>query len=461
MPERKDQERFIHIIVSVAALGGLLFGYDTGVISGAILFIKKSFSLSPQLQEIVVSAVLVGAVIGAVTGGRLADRFGRRRLIILSAVIFSIGAVATALTPLISLLIAGRIVVGIAIGIASFIAPMYISELAPARVRGSLVSVNQLAITVGIVVSYLVDYAFSGLGAWRMMLGLAAVPSIILALAMWRLPSSPRWLVARGSMDKARNVLGRIRRSSEIDAEVKEIERSLEKQKGSGVLLSHPMLRMALFVGIGLAVFQQLTGINTVIYYAPTIFEFAGFKTAGFSILATVGVGLVNVAFTLLAIRLIDRVGRRPLLLGGVAGQIVGLVILGLAFQLHQLARFIGYIAVASLAIYVASFAIGLGPVFWLMISEIYPLKVRGAAMSLATVVNWGVNLAVAVTFLTLVGAVGRPGTFWIYAGIGIAAWLFFYFLVPETRGKSLEEIEDHWHAGKHPRELSRQPGRE
>jgi SP family galactose:H+ symporter-like MFS transporter len=461
MPERKDQERFIHIIVSVAALGGLLFGYDTGVISGAILFIKKSFSLSPQLQEIVISAVLVGAVIGAVTGGRLADRFGRRRLIILSAVIFSIGAVATALTPLISLLIAGRIVVGIAIGIASFIAPMYISELAPARVRGSLVSVNQLAITVGIVVSYLVDYAFSGLGAWRMMLGLAAVPSIILALAMWRLPSSPRWLVARGSMDKARNVLGRIRRSSEIDAEVKEIERSLEKQKGSGVLLSHPMLRMALFVGIGLAVFQQLTGINTVIYYAPTIFEFAGFKTAGFSILATVGVGLVNVAFTLLAIRLIDRVGRRPLLLVGVAGQIVGLVILGLAFQLHQLARFIGYIAVASLAIYVASFAIGLGPVFWLMISEIYPLKVRGAAMSLATVVNWGVNLAVAVTFLTLVGAVGRPGTFWIYAGIGIAAWLFFYFLVPETRGKSLEEIEDHWHAGKHPRELSRQPGRE
>jgi len=279
MPERKDQERFIHIIVSVAALGGLLFGYDTGVISGAILFIKKSFSLSPQLQEIVVSAVLVGAVIGAVTGGRLADRFGRRRLIILSAVIFSIGAVATALTPLISLLIAGRIVVGIAIGIASFIAPMYISELAPARVRGSLVSVNQLAITVGIVVSYLVDYAFSGLGAWRMMLGLAAVPSIILALAMWRLPSSPRWLVARGSMDKARSVLGRIRRSSEIDAEVKEIKRSLEKQKGSGVLLSHPMLRMALFVGIGLAVFQQLTGINTVIYYAPTIFEFAGFKT--------------------------------------------------------------------------------------------------------------------------------------------------------------------------------------
>jgi len=461
MPERRNQERFIHVIVSVAALGGLLFGYDTGVISGAILFIRQSFSLSPQLQEIVVSAVLVGAVIGAAAGGRLADRYGRRKLIILSAVIFSIGAVGTSLTPLVSLLIAGRIVVGIAIGIASFIAPMYISELAPTRVRGSLVSVNQLAITVGIVVSYLVDYAFSALGAWRMMLGLAAVPSIVLGLAMWRLPSSPRWLVARGSTEEAKSVLGRIRSASEIDAEVKEIERSLEKQKGSGVLLSHPMLRMALFVGIGLAVFQQLTGINTVIYYAPTILEFAGFKTAGFSILATVGVGIVNVAFTLLAIRLVDRVGRRPLLLGGVAGQTVGLVILGLAFQMHQLARFIGYIAVASLAIYVASFAIGLGPVFWLMISEIYPLKVRGAAMSMATVANWGVNLAVAVTFLTLVGAVGRPGTFWIYAGIGIAAWLFFYFLVPETKGKSLEEIEAHWHAGKHPREMSRQAGSE
>jgi SP family galactose:H+ symporter-like MFS transporter len=171
-----------------------------------------------------------------------------------------------------------------------------------------------------------------------------------------------------------------------------------------------------------------------------------------------VGVGMVNVAFTLLAIRLMDRAGRRPLLLTGVAGQTVGLVMLGLAFQLHQLARFVGYMAMASLAIYVASFAVGLGPVFWLMISEIYPLKVRGAAMSIATVVNWGVNLAVAVTFLSLVGAVGRPGTFWIYAGIGIAAWLFFYFLVPETKGKSLEEIEAHWHAGKHPRELSERP---
>jgi SP family galactose:H+ symporter-like MFS transporter len=458
MSETRKQERFVRIIVAVAALGGLLFGYDTGVISGAILFIKKSFSLSDQLQEVVVSAVLVGAVIGAAGGGRLADRFGRRRLIILSAIIFSIGAIGTALTPSVALLIAGRIVVGIAIGIASFLAPMYISELAPPRVRGSLVSVNQLAITVGIVVSYLVDFAFSGLGAWRMMLVLAAVPSVVLGLSMWRLPSSPRWLVASGSTDKARDVLSRIRSSSKVEAEVGEIQKSLEKQKGSGVLVSHPMLRMALFVGIGLAVFQQLTGINTVIYYAPTILEFAGFKTAGFSILATVGVGMVNVAFTLLAIRLMDRAGRRPLLLTGVAGQTVGLVMLGLAFQLHQLARFVGYMAMASLAIYVASFAVGLGPVFWLMISEIYPLKVRGAAMSIATVVNWGVNLAVAVTFLSLVGAVGRPGTFWIYAGIGIAAWLFFYFLVPETKGKSLEEIEAHWHAGKHPRELSERP---
>jgi SP family galactose:H+ symporter-like MFS transporter len=449
------QERFTRVVVAVAALGGLLFGYDTGVISGAILFIKQSFALSAQLQEIVISAVLGGAVIGAFAGGRLADRFGRRKMIIVSAIIFSIGALGTAFTPLVSLLIAGRIVVGIAIGIASFIAPMYISEIAPARVRGSLVSVNQLAITIGIVVSYLVDYAFSGIKAWRPMLGLAAVPSIILGLAMWRLPSSPRWLVAQGQTGRARKVLGRIRQTSEIAGEVEDIERSLEKQKGAGALLAHPMLRMALFVGIGLAVFQQLTGINTVIYYAPTIFEFAGFRTAGFSILATVAVGLVNVGFTLLAIRLLDRVGRRPLLLGGVAGQIAGLAILGLAFQLHQLARFIGYLAMASLAIYVASFAIGLGPVFWLMISEIYPLRVRGAAMSIATVVNWGMNLVVAVTFLTLVGAIGRPGTFWIYSAIGIAAWLFFYFLVPETKGKSLEEIEAHWQAGRHPREMA------
>jgi SP family galactose:H+ symporter-like MFS transporter len=455
-PKRSEGERFVRIAVGIAALGGMLFGYDTGVISGAILFIKQEFSLSTALQETVVSAVLIGAVIGAIIGGALADRFGRRKIIILAGIIFSLSALGTALAPTVTALIFGRIIVGIAIGLASFTAPMYISEVSPAKVRGSLVSVNQLAVTVGIVVAYLVDYALSAVQGWRYMFGLAAIPSAVLVIAMWRLPASPRWLLSRDMADKAREVLQRIRGAQDVAGEMKEIQEGLTKQKGGLEDLLHPLLRMALIVGIGLAVFQQITGINTVIYYAPTIFEFAGFKTAGFSILATVGVGLVNVAFTVLAIRLMDRVGRRPLLLIGVAGQIVGLLLLGFAFQLHQLSHLIAYIAVGSLAIYVGSFAVGLGPVFWLMISEIYPLKVRGAAMSIATVANWGLNLVVALTFLSLVQALGRPWSFWLYAIIGIAAWVFIYLLVPETKGRSLEEIEEHWRRGKHPLEMGK-----
>jgi sugar porter (SP) family MFS transporter len=455
--ERKAQgERFVRIAVIIASLGGMLFGYDTGVISGALLFIRKAFNLSPTMQELVVSAVLIGAVIGAIVGGTLADRFGRRRMIILAGIIFTLSAIGTALAPTVNTLIAGRIIVGIAIGIASFTSPMYMSEISPVKVRGSLVSINQLAVTVGIVVAYLVDYALSAVGGWRYMFGIAAIPSTVLVIAMWRMPYSPRWLMSHNKGDKARAVLEHIRGTKDVTSEMKEIQDSLSKQKGGVEDLFHPLLRMALIVGVGLAIFQQITGINTVIYYAPTIFEFAGFKTAGFSILATAGVGIVNVGFTVLAIRLMDRVGRRPLLLIGVAGQIVGLAILGLAFQLHQLAAFIGYIAIISLAIYVGSFAVGLGPVFWLMISEIYPLRVRGAAMSIATFANWGLNLVVALTFLTLVGVLGRPGTFWLYALIGIAAWIFIYLLVPETKGRSLEEIEEHWRQGKHPRELER-----
>jgi SP family galactose:H+ symporter-like MFS transporter len=449
-------ERFVRIAVIIASLGGMLFGYDTGVISGAILFIREAYHLSSTMQELVVSAVLIGAVIGAIVGGILADRFGRRRMIILAGIIFTLSAIGTALAPNINTLIAGRIIVGIAIGIASFTSPMYMSEISPKKIRGSLVSINQLAVTIGIVLAYLVDYALSAVQGWRYMFGIAAIPSTALVIAMWRMPPSPRWLMSRNRGNKARDVLEHIRGKKDVTSETKEIRNSLAKQKGGVEDLFHPLLRMALIVGIGLAIFQQITGINTVIYYSPTILEFAGFKTAGFSILATVGVGIVNVGFTVLAIRLMDRVGRRPLLLIGVAGQIAGLVILGLAFQLHHLASLVGYIAVVSLAIYVASFAIGLGPIFWLMISEIYPLRVRGAAMSIATVANWGLNLAVALTFLTLVSVLGRPETFWLYAVIGVVAWIFIYRLVPETKGRSLEEIEEHWRRGKHPREMSR-----
>jgi SP family galactose:H+ symporter-like MFS transporter len=448
--------RFVTMVAGISALGGLLFGYDTGVISGAILFIQRDFGLSATLEEVVVSSVLSGAVIGAAVGGTLADRFGRRRVLILTAAIFALGAVGTALAPSVAWLIVGRVIVGAAIGVASFTAPLYISEVSPVDIRGRLVSLNQIALTAGIVISYLVDYALSGARGWRWMFGLAAIPAAALGIGMLFVPESPRWLVGRALPDQARAVLRRIRGTASVDRELKEIQTGLDQQGGRWSELLSPLARPALIVGIGLAIFQQVTGINTVIYYAPTIFQFAGFKSASVAILATVGVGVVNVLMTIAAMLLLDRVGRRPLLLTGLVGMVLSLGVLGLAFSLPNLLQELGWIAVGSLMLYVGAFAIGLGPVFWLLISEIYPLKIRGLAMSMATVANWGVNLLVALTFLTLIQIMGRSGTFWLYGLVGVGAWIFAYRLVPETKGRSLEEIESHWRSGRHPREMGK-----
>lgn len=452
---KSDVKPFVYVAVGVAALGGLLFGYDIGVISGAILFIKSQFSLSATMEEIVVSAVLVGAIFGAAAGGVLTNRFGRRKLIILASIIFTLSAIGTALAPTIPWLITGRVVSGLAIGIASFISPMYIAELVPANVRGALVAVNMLAITTGILIAYLVDYAFSSIQGWRYMFGLAAIPAVGLAIGMWRLPDSPRWLISKSKVDDAKRVLERVRTVPDVGPEIKDIQESMSQQGAGGFAgLFQPSLRMALIVGLGLAIFQQITGINTVIYYAPTIFKFAGIKAAGPAILAGAGLAMLMWCFHILSIFLLDRVGRRPLLLIGVAGQILGLAILGAAFQFQQLASWKSYIAISSLAIYVSSFAVGLGPIFWLIISEIYPLKVRGAAMSTVTVTNWTLNLLVSVTFLSLVAVLGRGGTFWLYGAIAVAALIFFYRMVPETKGKTLEQIEAYMRSGKHPRGL-------
>jgi sugar porter (SP) family MFS transporter len=453
---RGPNTRFVTVAAAISALGGLLFGYDTGVISGAILFIKQDFGLSGAWEEIVVSSVLWGAVIGAAAGGTLADRFGRRPVLILTAVIFALGAVGTALASSVAWLIFGRVIVGAGIGVASFTAPLYISEVSPVKIRGRLVSLNQIALTSGIVISYLVDYALSGTGGWRWMFGLAAIPAAVLGFGMVFVPESPRWLVSRSLTDRARTVLRRIRGTADVSEELKEIQASLEQQGGRWSELMSPLVRPALIVGIGLAIFQQVTGINTVIYYAPTIFQFAGFESASGAILATAGVGVVNVLMTILAMLLLDRVGRRPLLLTGLVGMVLSLGVLGLAFSLPNIRQQMGWIAVGSLMMYVGAFAVGLGPVFWLLISEIYPLKIRGLAMSMATVANWGVNLLVALTFLTLIQLLGRPGTFWLYGLVGIGAWIFAYRLVPETKGRSLEEIESHWRSGRHPREMSK-----
>ena len=443
--DKTDLKKLVYVAVGVAAVGGLLFGYDTGVISGAILFIKKQFSLSDTMQEIVVSSVLVGAVIGAITGGALSDRYGRRKLIIVAGIVFSLSAIGAALAPSVGWLITARVVSGVGIGMASFISPMYIGELSPAKIRGALVAVNMLAITTGIVVSYFVDYAYSDSGQWRYMLGLAVIPSAVLVIGMWLLPDSPRWLVSKSKTDKAKKVLKKFRKG-DVNDEINSIQKITEKKGNTdlGALLE-PSVRMPMIVGMGFAIFQQITGINTVMYYSPTIFKYAGIHGTGSSILAGAALAGLMWLMHILSILLLDRVGRRPLLLIGVAGQIIGLAILGAAFQFQQLANIKAYVATGGLAIYVACFAFGLGPIFWLMISEIYPLRIRAKAMSAVTVTNWAMNLLVSVTFLSLVDLLGQAETFWLYGVIAIGAWIFFYKLIPETKGKSLEAIEAQW----------------
>lgn len=438
---------FVYVAAAFAGLGGLLFGYDTGVISGAELFLRKDFTLSSFALEVIVSGVLVGAAIGALGGGRLADLYGRRRLLIATAVIFAIGAIICSAASSPAVLIIGRIIVGLGIGLSSGTVPVYISEVSPPAARGWTVSLFQLAITVGILLAYVVDYAFAAIQGWRWMLGLAVVPAAVFAIGMILLPESPRWLVKNGHREAARKVLGRIRTPEGADAEMKDIEASIEHSEERGRLsdLLHPSLRAALVVGIGLAILQQITGINTVIYYAPLIIQSAGIPSASGAILATAGIGVVNVLMTIVSMWLIDRAGRRPLLLTGIAGMIVTLFALGYAFHAPMHGGSLATVAVICMMLYVASFAISLGPIFWLLIAEIYPTAVRSSAEGLSATFNWGANLLVSLTFLTLLQLMGASRTFWLYGLFAIGAWLFSYYLVPETKGRTLEQIEKFW----------------
>ncbi len=437
----------IALIAATAALGGLLFGYDTGVISGALLFLRDAFHLSSLMLGVVTSIALAGAALGAACADRLADRFGRRPVLLATALVFVLGAAASALAPDLPVLLAGRLVVGVGIGGASMLTPLYLAEVAPASQRGALVSFNQLAITLGILLSYLVGYALASSGAWRWMLGLGAVPGIVLAAGMATLPETPRWLAGHGHADQARAALVRLRGAgADVTGEMAGLRADLtaaSKAKPEN-RLAHAAARLPMVVGIGLAVFQQVTGINTVIYFAPTIFQAAGLSSASAAILATAGIGLVNVVMTMVAIWLVDRAGRRVLLLAGLGGMAASLCLLALAFALGHGAA-LGVLTAASLTVYIGSFAIGLGPVFWLLIAEIFPMAIRARGMSAATIANWVANLLVALTFLDLVGILGHTGVFLLYAALTCAGFGFAYAMVPETKGLSLEAVQALW----------------
>jgi sugar porter (SP) family MFS transporter len=428
---------------AITALGGLLFGYDTGVISGALLFIGKDFhGLTSFDKELLTSLLLVGAVIGALVAGRVADRIGRRPTVLGTAALFVVGVLLAAFSPSYGVLVAARVVIGLAVGSASMVVPLYIGESAPPRFRGGLVSLNQLAVTIGILVSYLVDYGLASTENWRLMFGLAAVPAVLMFIGLLYQHESPHWLVTRGREDEARAVLRQMRDDGDIDAEIAQVKELSARQSSFREVLE-PGVRHVLAVGLALAVFQQITGINTVIYYAPTLLASAGLGSSA-ALLANVVNGVVNVGMTIVAIRLLDRVGRRPLLLPGTAGMAVGMLTVALTFQIggSNLRGGAAYIAIIGLLIYTGSFAIGLGPVFWLLISEIYPVKIRGQAMSVATMANWAANFVVTISFLTLLGALGNAGTFFLFFGLTVVALAYFHRQVPETKNRSLEEIE-------------------
>jgi sugar porter (SP) family MFS transporter len=448
-------------VAAIAALGGFLFGYDTGVIGGALLFMKKDLKLDTGAQQLTVAIILLGAIAGALISGWAADRFSRRRVKIVSGSFYAIGAVGTALAQSYWEILAGRFWLGLAVGTASFVSPMYIAEIVPPRIRGGVVSFNQLMITLGILLAYISDWGFSSFANnWRWMFAIAVVPGLALAIGMYFMPFSPRWLVESGREDEAREVLERYRfEEDDVDAEIDEIKDVSEGEVPIRDLVKKGT-RTLLLVGIGLAVFQQIVGINTVIYYTPTILEFTGIKNAG-ALQETVFVGVTNVFFTIVAILLLDRLGRRFFLIFGTSCLLVALVGLGVFFHSAYLQHHASEMALACLLFYIMGFAIGLGPVFWLMISEIFPLALRGPAMAVCTMFNWGFNFAISYTFLTLTGAITKAGAFWLYAFFAVCALVFFVTVVPETKDKSLEEIEVDLGASDEPLFRDRSPARE
>jgi MFS transporter, SP family, sugar:H+ symporter len=432
------------------ALGGLLFGYDTGVISGAILFITEDFGLSPFMQGAVVAALLLGAMVGAGLAGPLSDRMGRRRLIMVAAVTFTVGAIAAAAAPSAGALVAARFVLGLAVGSAALVVPLYLSEIAPTKIRGAIASLNQLMIVVGILVAFIVNAILASSGDWRLMLGLAAIPSLVLLAGMAFMPETPRFLVRSGEEDEARDVLEEVRpdgsREDEPGRKIEEIREVDEKEEGGGwELLKAGWVRPALVVAIGLAVLQQLIGINTIIYYAPTTLTSVGYGAES-AIYANLAIGALNVVATIVAIRIVDRVGRKPMLLGGLVGMVASLTILGLSSELLAKPDSAGdpaaVITLLCLAGFIVSFAATWGPVVWVMLPEVLPLSVRGTAMGVAICLHWAANFLVSQTFPIMLDAWGPGPVFLGYAAIGAGAFVFVRAVVPETKGRSLEEIE-------------------
>lgn len=455
---------YLAVVSTVAALGGFLFGFDTAVISGCVGFLEDQFHLTDWTKGYVVSSALIGCICGAAVAGWLSDRLGRRRILMLAAGLFFVSAVGCMVPRDVPTLIAARWIGGLGVGIASMLSPLYISEISPPGVRGALVAMYQLAITVGILVAYFSNAAIVALGQsvgdlagsgflnwlvvaepWRAMFGAEAVPAAAFYLLLFTVPESPRWLFQQGGEEKARRILTRVNGSIEAEREIGEIRGALAQEQGTLSELLTPAYRGALLIGILLPLFSQVSGINAIIYYGPDLLEKAGFQLSE-SLGGQVIVGFVNTLFTFVAIMSVDRVGRRPLILFGTAGLVVSLTWIGLSFLFNVTS---GWLVLAPILMFIACFAFSLGPLPWIIISEIFPTRIRGRAMSVGTFTIWVGCLGVAQTFPSLLNGLGPSPTFWLYAVLVFPAIPVTLLLLPETKGRTLEEIEEAWRKGR------------
>lgn len=434
---------YVYVISGIAAVGGLLFGFDTAIIAGAIEFIRAEFALDAHRQGFVVSSLLIGCIVGASSAGILSDRFGRKWVLVLAAAFYVVSAILAAIPQTVPGLVIARFLGGLAVGVSSMIAPVYIAELAPARIRGQLVTLNQMAIVTGILLANVVSWALVDIGEnnWRWMFASAAFPSFVLLVALFLVPESPRWLAKQGQFAESLAVLTRVGGPTSAEAELGEIRASLEEESGSLAELFQPGFRIALVIGVTLAVLGQITGINTIIYYAPKVFLAAGFPEQKSAMWATVLVGATNFVSTVISLYAIDRVGRKPLLLFGAAGMGISLILAGVLLPMPEMPA---AVKVAAILGYITSFAIGVGGTVWVVISEIFPTKIRGLATSFAVGSVWLACTIVAQTFPWLIERFGER-VFWLYAVMCAVMFLFVLLVLVETKGRSLEQIEHMW----------------
>ena len=435
--------RHAAFVATLAALAGLMFGLDVGVISGAQQFIQKEFAVSDAVLERIVSSMMVGAAVGAALAAWLSVHFGRKRSLVFSGSLFVIGSLICAAAWSPEALIGARFVLGLAIGIAAFTAPLYLAEIAPPDRRGAMISTYQLMITIGIFVAFLSDTGFSYIEGWRWMLGIIALPGALFLIGVMGLPESPRWLVLKQRHEDADAVLQKLRGDPDaVRSEVAEIREQLRTpQQGWHLFLQNRNFRRSVALGVALQVVQQLTGINVVMYYAPRIFADMGYATSA-QMWFTAIVGLTNVLATFIAIGFVDRIGRKPILYAGFVVMAIGLGVVGWLMHMGMATQGQRLFAVAMLLLFVVGFAFSAGPLVWTLCSEIQPLKGRDFGIGVSTVTNWVSNAIVGATFLTLLNSFGHAHTFWLYAAFNALFVLFTWALIPETKGVTLEQIE-------------------